>query len=242
MTRGSGPPNRAGHSATAVGRYLFIVGGASGVEYFQDIYVLDTDPPPTIGVVSPDPMSMLLEKIPDLRSGDAFYDVTFVVEGRPIHAHRVFLSLLSDRFKAMFTDGFLESTQREVIVPNTTYEAFRHLISYLYSGSLPLLSQPPSPHPLPPAPPSEDHTHPPPSSSLTSLSPNDEAELLIELLQLSDEYMIDHLKQICEERLSEGITNEESATALEYVAERSNAYQLISTCQHFLRNLNHNAK
>jgi hypothetical protein len=38
-------------------------------------------------------------------NNDKFSDVTFVVEGRPIFAHRVVLSLLSQRFRAMFSTG-----------------------------------------------------------------------------------------------------------------------------------------
>ena len=40
---------------------------------------------------------------------NSFTDVTFVVEGREIAAHRVVLALLSDHFRAAFSAGMRES-------------------------------------------------------------------------------------------------------------------------------------
>ena len=40
---GRGPGQRAGHSATAVGRFIYIFGGSCGPDYLNDFFVLDTD-------------------------------------------------------------------------------------------------------------------------------------------------------------------------------------------------------
>jgi RCC1 and BTB domain-containing protein len=45
---------------------------------------------------------------------EEFSDVTFYVEGRPLYAHRGILSARSQHFRAMFTSGMRESTEKEV--------------------------------------------------------------------------------------------------------------------------------
>jgi N-acetylneuraminic acid mutarotase len=44
---GRGPGRRAGHSSTAVNRYIYVFGGSCGADYLSDFFVLDTDPPLT---------------------------------------------------------------------------------------------------------------------------------------------------------------------------------------------------
>jgi len=42
IVRGHGPDRRAGHTATAVNRYIYIFGGSCGSDYLNDFFVLDT--------------------------------------------------------------------------------------------------------------------------------------------------------------------------------------------------------
>jgi hypothetical protein len=42
LTRGPGPPRRAGHSAVAMGCQLLIFGGANGSRYLSDLYIFHT--------------------------------------------------------------------------------------------------------------------------------------------------------------------------------------------------------
>jgi hypothetical protein len=46
VIHGRGPGRRAGHTATAVNRKIYVFGGSCGSDYLNDFYVLDTDPPP----------------------------------------------------------------------------------------------------------------------------------------------------------------------------------------------------
>ena len=59
-------------------------------------------------------------------------DVLFVVEGKPIHALKAFLSVKSRVFRAMFSGEFKESKDKEVVIEDTTYEAFKTFIQFLY--------------------------------------------------------------------------------------------------------------
>ena len=51
---------------------------------------------------------------------ELFPDVTFIVEGKPLYAHKAILSVQCDQFYAMFKNGMKESTQTEIIIPGTT--------------------------------------------------------------------------------------------------------------------------
>jgi len=46
--QGIGPGRRAGHTATAVDRQIFVFGGSCGSDYLNDFFVLDTDLTPYI--------------------------------------------------------------------------------------------------------------------------------------------------------------------------------------------------
>jgi len=62
-----------------------------------------------------------------------------IVEGRQVFAHKVVLALGSDKFRAMFTLGFKESSSREIEIPDTSYDVFVALVEQLYTGTLPRL-------------------------------------------------------------------------------------------------------
>ena len=75
-----------------------------------------------------------------------FSDVTFMVEGKPFYGHKIIISQLSEKFKAMFSDNnadggmtagaFIESQQNSITIDNITYPIFEQIMSYLYSGDL----------------------------------------------------------------------------------------------------------
>lgn len=67
-----------------------------------------------------------------------YSDVTFLVDGQQLHAHRVILAARSDYFRAMlYGQGFVESEQKQVKI-EVPYKAFKALIQYIYSGILSL--------------------------------------------------------------------------------------------------------
>jgi hypothetical protein len=58
---------------------------------------------------------------------------------------------------------------------------------------------------------------------------------VVEILELADRFFLDHLKQVCESKLQTAVT----ADTVEYllpVAQKSNATQLLSICEHLIRN------
>ena len=63
-------------------------------------------------------------------------DVVFVVEGQQIPAMKSILSLKSKVFRAMFSGKFKESEDKEVVIEDTTYEAFKTLVQFIYCERL----------------------------------------------------------------------------------------------------------
>uniref|UniRef100_A0A7S2W4I0 BTB domain-containing protein n=1 Tax=Rhizochromulina marina TaxID=1034831 RepID=A0A7S2W4I0_9STRA len=211
---GQGPGRRAGHTATVVNRRLLIFGGSYGSEYLNDFFVLDTDPTPETRVTAKSSLQTLTHSLRNYSRSSEFSDVTFLVEHRPVHAHRVVLSAVSERFRAMFSDGFRESSEREIVIPDMSHAVFTAMLDYLYTGQ-------------------------PPRACVDASEPG--FPLFLELLECADQYMLDHLKQICETRLAT-VVAEETVDILLEAAERNNAWQLGSVCQHFLRNCRFSAE
>ncbi|XP_059619294.1 BTB/POZ domain-containing protein 9 [Phlebotomus argentipes] len=66
-----------------------------------------------------------------------YSDVTFVVDGAKLPAHRVILAARSEYFRAMLYGGMSESSQSEIVL-KVPLEAFRALLRYIYSGQMSL--------------------------------------------------------------------------------------------------------
>ncbi len=63
-------------------------------------------------------------------------DVTFVVEGRHFHAHRIALLASSDAFRAMFDSGYREREAACIDIPNIPYDVFGAMMHYIYTGQV----------------------------------------------------------------------------------------------------------
>ena len=63
-------------------------------------------------------------------------DVVFIVEGKRIPALKAFLSVKSRVFSAMFSGNLKESKNEEIVIEDTTYEAFKTFIRFLYCDDL----------------------------------------------------------------------------------------------------------
>lgn len=77
-----------------------------------------------------------IQQMRDLVDNDEFSDVTFVVGGSHVHAHKSVLSNRCEHFAAMFRSGMRESTEREIEIPNVSKNVFLLLMEYLYTDSV----------------------------------------------------------------------------------------------------------
>ena len=206
--RGIGPGRRAGHSATAVDRFIYIFGGSCGSDYLSDFFFLDTDPAEYPQVTYPTSQQLVGRRLKHLCNKEDFADVVFIVDGQRIYAHKMVLALASDFYAAMFSvsNGFKETSLEcpEIDVPNCSYDAFLCIMEYMYSGNDPNFD----------------------SCNI---------EQVVDVLQMADQLLLDHLKQRCEQVLQDHV-DEACVEFLLQVAQKTNAIQLQSVCNHYIRN------
>jgi hypothetical protein len=72
----------------------------------------------------------------DYFMNESVSDVLLLVDGHRIPVIRQELSLRSHVFRAMFCDHFKESKDKEIVIEETTVEAFKTMIFYLYTNQL----------------------------------------------------------------------------------------------------------
>ena len=63
-------------------------------------------------------------------------DVVFLVEGQPLPAQKSFISIRNRVFRAMFSDKYKESKDREIVIEDTTFQAFKTFLWFVYSDEL----------------------------------------------------------------------------------------------------------
>jgi len=207
---GKPPGKRAGHTATAVGRHIYVFGGSCGTDYLNDFFVLDTDPAPAMKITEPPSPQLYAHRLQHFYNDEEFSDVTFLVEGRKVFGHKLVLSSVSDCFRAMFMTGFREggSEKTNIEIPNCSHSSFCTMMEYIYTGR-----------------------------GLHNINVIDGGiDRAISLLELADQFLLYNLKQIVEGILQPAV-NSETYMFLRQVAEKTNANQLDSYCQYFERNM-----
>ncbi|XP_055503940.1 kelch repeat and BTB domain-containing protein 12 [Leucoraja erinacea] len=78
----------------------------------------------------------LLQRIINMRESDELTDVVLVTQGSRFPCHRVLLAAFSPYFKAMFTCGLAECSQREVALHDVQPESVVTILDYMYSSEL----------------------------------------------------------------------------------------------------------
>jgi leucine-zipper-like transcriptional regulator 1 len=114
---------------------LFIFGGFDGCKWLNDICILD------IGKleeneINNEAVNALISNMRKIINNSTFSDVVFMVEGKPIYAHKAILSAQCEHFRAMFMSGMKESSQSQIDVKDYSYNSYLLMIEYLYSGSI----------------------------------------------------------------------------------------------------------
>jgi len=132
------PPGRQRHSASLVGsKRIYIFGGFDGNKWLNDLHVLD------VGRLEESALNdvavhTLIENMRRLLNDPDFSDITFIVQGQRIHAHKAILVAQCEHFRAMFTGGrFAESSQNEIEIPQWSHTAFLAMLEWLYTGHTP---------------------------------------------------------------------------------------------------------
>lgn len=78
----------------------------------------------------------LLEQVKRMKESTQIIDVVLVAEGEKFPCHKVVLAAFSAYFKAMFTCGLAECSQREVELHDISAESVSVILHYMYSSEL----------------------------------------------------------------------------------------------------------
>uniref|UniRef100_A0A7S2R715 BTB domain-containing protein n=1 Tax=Mucochytrium quahogii TaxID=96639 RepID=A0A7S2R715_9STRA len=127
-TTGMVPSPRFCHAAAIHRKTMYVYGGYDGTQRLNDFIEFSFSEVR----LSPISRSSLVHDLASLVGNEECSDITFVVEGREIPAHKVLLTRC-DYFAAMFTGGMLESRQDKIHLNDIRYEIFICLLKYLYT-------------------------------------------------------------------------------------------------------------
>lgn len=135
-----------------------------------------------------------------------FSDVILEIEGKEIKAHKVILSILSEKFKNMFCCGLFESNKKKIIIKEHKLAYFEYILKYMYSTEI----------------------------ENDSLNPNWAFDDYIKILKLSDEYFIIDIKEFAQQKIISLVTLE-NFSKVNYIAKKYKADTLYLFCKWFQR-------
>lgn len=85
----------------------------------------------------------LQECLAKLLNNEELSDVKFKVSGKLISAHKNILTARSDYFRLMLCENLAEDRlKRPILIENISYDAFKALLFYIYTGSIEETSSP----------------------------------------------------------------------------------------------------
>lgn len=126
------PSHRFCHVAVVHNEAMFVFGGYDGAERLCDfirfdfmVYDLSFDVPP----------STLVPELRALVDDETLSDITFIVEGVPVYAHKLMLMRCS-YFRALFLGDMKESKMSQVRIEQVSHAIFLQILEYLYTDQL----------------------------------------------------------------------------------------------------------
>eukprot|EP00270_Netrium_digitus_P004973 TRINITY_DN16483_c0_g1_i1.p1 TRINITY_DN16483_c0_g1~~TRINITY_DN16483_c0_g1_i1.p1 ORF type:complete len:406 (+),score=39.66 TRINITY_DN16483_c0_g1_i1:134-1351(+) len=154
-------------------------------------------------VVIPIPPSQMGADFEYLLRNEDECDVSFMVGGEIIRAHKLILAARSPVLKALLYGPMRDKRESEIPVRDMEPSVFKAMLHFIYTDTLPDMG----------------------SSSLTPI-------MAQHLLAAADQFALDRLRLMCEAKLCETVDVETVATTLA-LAEQHNAERLKRVCLHF---------
>lgn len=71
-----------------------------------------------------------------LLNNSQFYDVTFMVEGKPVYGWKGLLATRCEVFRAMFTGTLREANESNITISDVSYNSFYRIIEFIYTDSI----------------------------------------------------------------------------------------------------------
>jgi len=110
---------------------LYIFGGYDGQQRLNDFWQFKLAVEASIDV----PGSSLVSDLRSFLDDQKLSDVTFVVEGKEVYAHKL-LCMRCSYFRAMFEGQMREAQQKTIKIPGVSHRVFKALLEYLYTDEV----------------------------------------------------------------------------------------------------------
>jgi len=126
------PLARFCHVGVAYNEAMFVFGGYDGSTRLNDFVRFDFA---VYDLSFEVPSSTLVSEFRSLVNNETLSDVTFIVEGMPIYAHKLFLMRCS-YFQALMLGDMKESNMETIRIEQVSYPTFLKILEYLYTDQL----------------------------------------------------------------------------------------------------------
>mmetsp|Transcript_22421 Transcript_22421/g.44006 ORF Transcript_22421/g.44006 Transcript_22421/m.44006 type:complete len:716 (+) Transcript_22421:238-2385(+) len=124
------------------------------------------------------PVSTLSFDLRRMINNPARADVTFIVEDRPLYAHRVIIMARCEPFEVMLAGPMREANQREIHLRDQQYHVILALLEFLYTDEV------------------------------QALTDGVDLNFALDLLAVADQFLVDRLKSLCEIAIQKSISIE----------------------------------
>mmetsp|Transcript_31762 Transcript_31762/g.90585 ORF Transcript_31762/g.90585 Transcript_31762/m.90585 type:complete len:512 (-) Transcript_31762:53-1588(-) len=125
------PCPRFCHTCRVYNNSLYVFGGYDGQQRLNDFWQFKLATEVSIDI----PSSSLVSDLRGFVNEQKLSDVTFVVEGKPVHAHKL-LCMRCSFFRAMFEGQMREARQTSIPIPGVSHRVFLALLEYLYTDEV----------------------------------------------------------------------------------------------------------
>mmetsp|Transcript_35701 Transcript_35701/g.83574 ORF Transcript_35701/g.83574 Transcript_35701/m.83574 type:complete len:506 (+) Transcript_35701:364-1881(+) len=129
--KASVPCPRFCHTCEVYNNSLYIFGGYDGQQRLNDFWQFRLATEINIDI----PSSSLVSDLRCFLNEQKLSDVTFIVEGKPVYAHKL-LCMRCSYFRAMFEGQMREAQQKTITIPNISHRVFLTLLEYLYTDEV----------------------------------------------------------------------------------------------------------
>lgn len=126
------PQQRFCHVGVMLDNSFYVFGGFDGTDRLDDFVRFEFSVDDLAYVI---PQSTLVSDLRTFLSNENLCDITFMIEGQHVRAHKIMLTRCS-YFNAMFTCNMIEANQSAIHIEDVSHPIFLAVLEYLYTDEV----------------------------------------------------------------------------------------------------------